>query len=527
MMRWGRPISAINTQIWIALFALLATLPVWLSELPLGTDIPQHAAQINLLLDHFSTRIWAQDIYLNYVTPYLLTYFVGALLALFVGTLTSIKILISLSLAGLVLATARLLKSYGCAPQLAIFAIFGLYGFSYQWGFLPFNLSAVFMLLLWAELQESARSQHVNLARCLALALAIVLTHGLAALVMAGTILLLTLIETRLSARLRNYLLALVLLLPILLWQLFENTGVKGFGDGIYFGIHPVSSPYFYYQELSVIYSHHLNGWGRLSGLFPRILGWGNGPVALGAGLALVLLPLLCGYRLNFSRKNMLLVALLVAILLIMPSVINGSLYSAERFSLLFFCLLPLVFTAPAYTNQRLFFGLLLAAALFLVYQSYKARSYDQHMTGLVNAISSMPAEKRALSLSYTYKADGFIAPIYLHSAQWYGVLKNGLVDPNFAATDLQPLRYHHQSVPFATIGNGFDWSPSTYTWADFQGERYAVFIVRGPLDAFTRHTGCALINAAQAPGEWFALYVPAEVGSPCSANPNWQRTSK
>lgn len=514
----AKPFSLGKEHALLTLLALLASVPVWLGPLPLGADIPQHAAQISLLLDHFSTRTWAQDIYLNYLTPYLLTYFVGALLALVVGTITSVKILISVSLAGLVLASARLLKQYDCDPKLAIFSIFGLYGFSYQWGFLPFNLSAVFMLLLLAEMQLTSQTHRIHLMRCLSIALAIVLTHGLTAVVMAGVILMLTLAETQRLLRLRNYSLVLMLLLPVAAWQLLADTGVQGFGSGIYFGIHPFFSPYAYYQELSSLNPQYINGWGRWSGFFPRILGWENGTGALGVGLALMLSPFLFGYRLRYRRKPWLLFALLLAVLLIMPSVINGSLYSSERFSLLFFCLFPLLFIAPVQKRPSLLPCLILAVSIFFAVQIDKVRSYAHHLASLVSALPTLPEGQRALSLSYSYKADGFIAPIYLHSGQWYGVLKNGLVDPNFAATDLQPLRYHRQRLPFATIGNGFDWSPSPYTWQDFQGERYAVFIIRGSLAAFNQHTGCEYSSASQHADEnWFALYISPEAASRCS----------
>ena len=153
-----------------------------------------------------------------------------------------------------------------------------------------------------------------------------------------------------------------------------------------------------------------------------------------------------------------------------------------------------------------------------LVVQINRAQVYDRQIANLVSALPSMPEGQRALSLSYTYSADGFIAPIYLHSGQWYGVLKNGLVDPNFAATDLQPLRYNRQHLPFATIGNGFDWSPSPYNWNAFQGERYAVFIVRGSLAAFKQHTGCHYSSVSQqANKEWHAINIPSDVAQRCS----------
>ena len=497
-----------STSRYLLLMAALATLPAWTGSLPLGTDIPQHAAQISLALDHFSTRTWSDEVYLNYLTPYLLTYLAGALLAKAFGIVVSVKILISLYLGGTVLATARLLDAYGHDKRLAIFSIFGLYGFTYQWGFLPFNLSAVLMILLLAELRSGTQAALSKLPRCLGLALAIVMTHGLSAVVMAGMLLALTVMESGLAARVRNYVLVLTLLLPVICWQLFTPTGVKGFGSGIYFGINPLLSPYFFYQEMSALNHHAINGWGRLSGLFPRVLGWRNGTAATLAGSALLVAPLLFGYRLNTDKKALALAATLLLILLFMPSVINGSLYSAERFSLLFLCFMPLLLAPTHDVADRLMPWLMLAATLFIAGNLVQARAYDQSMSALSDVVAKLPENQRGLFLSYTYKADDFIAPVFLHSGQWYGVLKNGLVDPSFAATDLQPLRYFANRLPFATIGNGFDWSPAAYAWSDIDDQKYHVYLIHGSISAFEAHVGCKITHDVNGHGPWSAVYM-------------------
>lgn len=500
---------------WLALLALLAITPVWLSTLPVGTDVPQHAAQIQLLLDHLSTHTWTSaGIYLDLFTPYLLTYFVGALLATLLGTLTSVKLLISLSLAGLLLATARLLKRWGGDSRLSLLAMVGLYGFSYQWGFLPFNLSLVFMLLLLAEMPPHSAPRtaapQIVLWRCVGLALAIVLTHGLTALVTAAIVLTLAIIEPQAPQRVRHYVLTLLLVLPIAVWQALADTGVQGFGDGIYLGLDPLFSPYFYYQEIASTQPHLLNGWGRFTGFFPRIVGWSDGSYALALGIALLVMPWLFGYRLHANPSNLLVVLAILVILLLMPSVINGSLYSAERFSLLFFCVYPLMLSKPPKTSFSLWITLALIIGAVWLTHADNARRHDRSLSNLVSGLNTLPPNQRALSLTYTYQADGFIAPVYLHSGQWYGVLKNGLVDPNFAATDLQPLRYEKAQRPFATIGQGFDWNPRPFDWQQFQGDRYRVFMVRGSLSTLQQHTGCVPPNPIPShSGEWLALYLP------------------
>lgn len=491
------PAALLRTHL-VLLMALLATLPVWLCDLPLGADMPQHAAQISLALDHFSSRHWGDDIQINVFTPYLLTYLVGAVIAKLLGVVTALKLLISLSLAGTVWATARLLDAWGQDRKLAIFSLLGLYGLSYQWGFLPFNLSVVLLLWLLAEV----KSAQTGLPRLMLLALLLLLTHGLTAAVAALLLLVLTLAEPALTTRLRNYAVILTLLLPTLAWQAFATTGVKGFGTGIYFATNLFHSPYFFYAELSSQSSHWVNGWGRLTGLFPRVLGLENGTAATLAGLALMLCPLLLGYRLHRQKPNQILGVTLLVILFVMPSVINGSLYSAERFSLLVFCFLPLLL-APKTASNTLIAVISLAAISLISVNCLRASDFNQRMSGLQNLIAGMPAQQHTLTLSYSYEGNGFIAPMMLHAGQWYGAQKNGLVDPSFATTDLQPIRYRAGKAPYATIGNGFDWAPAAHPWSQFHDARHASYLVHGSVADFEAHTGCKVVGRQHSLGQW------------------------
>ncbi len=498
-MAMSSSLRALSQRHLVLLMALLATLPVWLCDLPLGTDIPQHAAQISLALDHFSSRRWVDDIQINFITPYLLTYVVGAAIAKLLGIVTAMKLLISLSLVGTVWATAKLLEAWGQDRRLAIFSILGLYGLSYQWGFLAFNLSIVLLLWLLAE----TRSAQASMRRLMLIALLLLLTHGLTATVAGLLILALTLVEPVLATRLRNYALILALLLPTMAWQALATTGVKGFGNGIYFAADLFQSPYFFYAELSSQNSHWINGWGRLTGLFPRILGWENGTAATLVGLALALCPIFFGYRLHQSKRNQMLGLALLAILFAMPSIMNGSLYSAERFSLLFFCFLPLLFTSPKAASEKLITVVSLAAISLIFVNCLRAADFNTRLTGLQDIIAGMPAHQHALAVSYSYQTDGFIAPVLLHAGQWYGAQKNGLVDPSFAATDLQPIRYRAGKAPYATIGNGFDWASAAHSWSQFHDTRHTSYLVHGSVSDFEAHTGCKVIGHQQSRGQW------------------------
>lgn len=494
------------------LMALLATLPVWLVALPPGTDLPQHAAQISLLLDHFTRQQWLDDIRIQLFTPYWLTYLLGALLATVLSIVTTVKVLASLSLAGTVWGTARLLAAWGQDRRLALLAIPGLYGMAYQWGFLPFNLSVVLLLCLLAAVQTNRH----RLPGPLLIALLLLLTHGLTAAVAALMLLALTLVEPALRTRLRNYALILFLLLPTLAWQGLATTGVSGFGSGIRFAADPLHSPYFYYAELSAGNSHWVNGWGRLTGFFPRILGWNNGTAATLAGLALMLSPLLLGYRLNRDRRVVMLAFTLLAVLLVMPSIVNGSLYSAERFSVLFFCLLPLLLLAPSVAMANRFIRLLcLVAVCAVAVNAWRAIDLNRQLAGLQDLIADMPAAQHVLAVSYAYQSPGFIAPMLLHAGQWYGARRNGLVDPSFAATDLQPVRYRPGKVPYATIGNGFDWMPSAHVFAQFHDPRHDAYLIHGTMAEFEAHTGCRIIGRTHHHDAW--LSIPARAIAPGS----------
>lgn len=495
----------------LSLLAMLMV--VWLPAFPLGTDLPQHAEQIRLISDLLGDGPWRNELTLVPLTPYWLTYGAGALLLPLAGMGGTVKLLVSAGLLLLLTGSRALLSAHGRDPQLALFALLGGLGFCHQWGFLPFTLSIGMTLHLLAHAQRRAVHRPAALPAWpgLALASAILLTHGLGAMIAAGLLIAQAWSHER-RARPASLILAILLMAAILLWSRTMEAGVAGMSSGLHFGLSPTRSAYDFYTETA---TSSFWAWGRLTGWFPRVFGLGQGLAATIAGLAFCLAPLLSGYRLRRGTGLPLFAALCLA-MLAAPTYMNGTVFISERLSLLFFCLFPLVLAGrPAgLTRLRLCLaaGIVMIAGIHLASQS----EYIRHMSDLKALVLEQPAQQRMLYMAARERSPGLVAPRYLHAGHWYGALQHGLVDPSFASTQLQPVRYREAMRPAVDLGTRLHWQDGHYRWQDIEGDRYALFLAMAPETSWLeRATGCRIAVAETVSrGNWTTWRKPA--GQPC-----------
>lgn len=493
------------------LLALATTLPVWLAVLPPGADVPQHSAQITLALGLIRDGLWSQDLGFYLATPYLLTYLVGGLLSLVLDPVISMKLLLSLSIVGLLFASRQVLKAHGADARLSWLAVFGCYSFSYQWGFLPFNLSMVIALWLLAVArghdQQGARSLRMGE---LLLILAILLTHGLTAMFMTGLFMARAMVASNWPQRLRSIATAVLLFAPTMAWNKLAQSGIPNADSGLLLGLSPHLSIYHFYQQVNVLNGADFWGWGRLTGFFPRSLGMADGLLATLFGLVLMLLPWLAGYRLSRDWSRLGVFGALCIALLLMPTYINGAVFVSERFALLFFCLYPLVLERQnghsGKGSQAAWLIGLLAIAVIIGLHSARSLKLNHEWHDLRAVVQTLPPQQRALYINYEGQQADFLAPVFLHSGHWYTALGHGLVDPGFAATYFQPVRYLPGHMPAVNMSSRFEWLPRDMSWQAFQGDRYGAFIVHGTRADFEQHTGCRVSARASMQGGWMAI---------------------
>src|SRR5687768_13635404 len=108
---------SLRTQIARTLFvmSLMGGVAVfWLSPHPPMIDLPQHAGQIALLRDILLRRsIWDDRFYLNFYTPYFLSYLICSILATFTPVAIAIKLVLSFSYVAFVYSCIKLRRQFG------------------------------------------------------------------------------------------------------------------------------------------------------------------------------------------------------------------------------------------------------------------------------------------------------------------------------------------------------------------------------------------------------------------------------
>ncbi len=180
---------------------MLSTVIVWGFRYPPGIDLPQHAHLFGVLA-HFHDPVLGVGAFydLQPLTPYLLTYVVGALLAKVLGALVATKVL---------LFSIALLTPYALLRWLA--AVGGEESFAF-WGFvlafwLPFRLGVHLLrrcaaggLLLPGGVGAGATGRAIWRALQLAgLLVALFFTHGATFVVVATALGLSTLLQPRVA----------------------------------------------------------------------------------------------------------------------------------------------------------------------------------------------------------------------------------------------------------------------------------------------------------------------------------------
>ena len=255
--------------------SLLATIPIWLSTFPPMTDLPQHAAVIALLQAMRRGGFpYEASFEFNWFTPYLFGYLLVYGLLPFVGIVTACKIIVSLALAAMPVSTALLLTETETDPRWALLTIPAMYGFAYQWGFLNFLVAAPLgLLFLWLTFRQA---RNPTLGGAFALGAGVIALFFCHALIcaffgaIAGCILLLS--AGTPSAAIRR-LIPLTAVVPVIIVWAAGRVGRSVVRLPSVWDLNWFSTAEPYYDALAQWTTRGGWGWGRVTGLFPRLLG--------------------------------------------------------------------------------------------------------------------------------------------------------------------------------------------------------------------------------------------------------------
>jgi hypothetical protein len=473
-------------------------------------DLPQHAAQVALLRDLSNPQFPYSALFrLNWFTPYLLGYLLIYTLTPLLGIVAACKLVVSLFVAGLPLSTALLLRSADVDVFWAVLCIPGAYGFAYQWGFLNFLIAAPLgMVFLWLAMRPSTAR---NLRAAVLLAgstIALFFCHALICAFFGTCAALCLIIDARSIKAGILRVLPLTVVLPIaIVWVRRTLSNPAARRPTIWdLNWHNTVEPY--YSSLSQEMNFADVGWGRITGLFPRLFGVAPSWQYVIIGAALFLLPFWAGMRLDKRLTHWAPFLVCVAVLLWCPHAIFGTEFVYQRFTVfivpLFLFLLsgPCVRTKTAFAFRSITLALVVAS---IASAAHRSIAFSRQTSGFQQTLSRMQPGQRVLSLAFDHGDRVSIAPTFLHFPQWYTAQKQGIVDPSAAMMHPELVVYRPVQTPAAVLWD-FEWDPEEFNWDEYSGPQYRYFVVRSGEDVgealFSQATCSVKLNFHQ--DEWW-----------------------
>jgi hypothetical protein len=492
------------------LACLLCGLPVWLPHYPPMVDLPQHAAQVTLMLNMNNPDFPLSNQYqFNLFTPYLLGYLLIAAVTPLIGVVAACKLVVWATLFALAIASRYLLRRTGADPYWAWLVFPTLYGFSYQWGFLSFLVAApvgvAFLGLIWNRgIDHYLRSSLLVVVMLYVLFFCHALTLGLFSLIAA-------LYWYCSAPRLRDLIKTawpLISLLPVVaIWFSFSNQDSGP--QPLEWDLSWFDTNDYYYRHLASWVSPTGHDWGRVTGFIPRLLGVRPSiPLTL-VGVTLFILPFLGGGRLATSRVRYVPLALLLLVLLFLPSGLFESYFAFQRFVLFSMPLFLVVIDTPKRLHkvQRV---LRLTAPLiafgWIFWTSYNAMQIDKDSEEFDAVMSKMLPYKSTLSLIFAKDDNHSITPTFVNFPAWYSAIRIGTMDPSPAEfAKWMPITLKPEFVSKPGL-RAISWFPQEFDWKIHNGRKFDYFIVRAQADAgafISRHANCSIYLVAHS-GLWW-----------------------
>jgi hypothetical protein len=501
--------------------SVLAAIPVWVAAYPPMADLSQHAAQVSMFRNlHNPSFPFADSLLVNWFTPYLLGYALIYALAPLFGILVSTKLVVSLALVSTPLLTAIVIRELGGDPLWAVLTIPGMYGFSFEWGFLNYLVAAPLgIAFFWISIRHVRKPTFTTWAGLALAGLGLFFSHALVWGFFVGACVIYILCESPNFKR--GLLLALAALITaplILLWMLrSQSNGTEFYTQTIW--------------DLGWIDSSEWGPlWGRAAGFMARLLGFKPGIGCTVVGLLLFALPLIAGCRPNRRWSAWSPFAGCLLILFLAPTTLlvtagSGASMVYQRFAMfalpLFLCALSAPDPAgdgssqpePRKRSKRYGILRMVTPILMLIWVGVicsRVAHFSKEARGFGEMLARMKPNQRALSMVFYPYSDVSIAEVFLHFPQWYAAEKDGIVDPNFSTSGNVLVLYREGRAPL--VPPHFDLRPDLFNWTADDGASYRYFIVRGKEDYgrfLFRDATCDISLSSHQNGWW--LYERAD----------------
>lgn len=490
--------------------AICLVLPVWLAKLPPMTDLPQHAAQVTLLMQILSGGgAMSSDYQIRWFTPYLVPYLFTALLATFVGVISACKIVVSVALVGLPLLARRLVLISGGPPVLSWPVVLCAYGFSYQWGFLSFMLASAIVLytlpMVWGYAATGGARQGGKLATMVAL---LFFSHALAfgffVLLCGASIL----ASNRgrflpLVAHLRLYW-PLIPAIPLSVAWILSSSTHSSVAHPPVWDLGWMQTSEAYYNIAEWLRVDHL-GFGRLAGLFVRVFGFRDPLLSFLVGLVVMAWPFAMGMKIRRPGVYSVPFFLTVVILFFAPSFLFGTAFVFQRFALFFLPFYMLLFQRGG-RRCGASWALPVVFVFWLVWVWQSHMSFRKGVLEFEEVSAAASAGGRALALVFDREDDYSIAPTWIHFPVWQMARAKTDVSPNFAATHIQLVTYKASLEPKESINSRFEWRPRSILREPVEAGRYDYFFVRSSVERtdFVQAGGGKDVKLMAKSGSWW-----------------------
>jgi hypothetical protein len=477
---------------------LIGVVAIWLPPWPPMIDLPQFAGQMVLLKGKLTgSTPWSDYLRIDSLTPYLLGYGLTLPLTFMLPVVAALKVVLTLALACLGLTAAAIRRELGAARQLDSFALIGFFGYAYAWGLLTFLIAAPLgLLVVWLSLRH-ARTPNWRGGLAIVIAGgALLFAHGLIFLFAVGLGLVLNLVRCRdlRSVGRRVWPFAVLIAVGAAAYLLARGEPGDSNGFGLNFG---------------PLLLRILAPLGAIDGR--------PDPWTILALIALIAAPFVCGLRIAARPIERLLIAAAVfGAVAVGP---DGAWVAAgifRRFALFTPAAWAWLFSDDPARRGGQWLSLMppVLAGLIMAQHVNEAAQFAAETKDFDAVMALAKPGKRALSIIIDRASAADVdLHVYLHFPLWYEAERNGLVDPNFAATPPSIVRYRASPK----LSKGFVDNAGSFDWRRERGEQWTYFFVRDtspvPPGLFAG-APCppALVGAS---GAW-ALFE----ASPCKAGP-------
>lgn len=487
-----RPDSGFWERFLFILFVAASIIPIWLPHyLPL-VDIPQHAAQVSSFRELIAGNpFFAENLTVNWFTPYLTGYLLLYVLSSILPIVIALKVLVSLAVAGVPMATGLLLRSLGADVRLRWLAIPASYSFAVYWGFLSFIVAVPLAILLIALTVRFERSPSLRFGLAVSAFAAFLFFSHVVAFGFASAVSVAYLLAKNIR-RPRRFLVLTTPVLPvlpvILVWL-----------------VHLL-------QSESAVRASGIE-WGslaeRMTVLFAQVAGMDGEGYLLSVLLlgCVALLPYLSGCRI--SRRPERWVPLLVglSIFVAFPSVALNTYFLHHRLAVFLVPLWLVIWDPP---RKAKVFPLVIASfaiGSWIAFNVSRFNEFSRLSNSFENVMESAEPGKRMAGLLVCNSVTVFANPVFLHFVAWYQAEKNGLADMSFATTHPSLVRY--RDMDKARVRDHALWYPLELDWVADGGETYDYYLVCAPDDLlkqiFGDHFDALNVKAVDRPWWLFA----------------------